>query len=70
VYVLLLERMERQVLAEQQMVATLAAAGAKDVEMPVFEQRQALLDELLVAPPARFDADPERAELLTVLGVS
>lgn len=69
-YVLLLERLERQVLVEQHITAVLAAAGAKGVEMPVFAERQAELDAWLLSEDRKAHVDPETAELMSVLGVS
>ena len=37
-YVLLVERLERQVLSERVVAATLAAGGAEDVEMPSMDE--------------------------------
>lgn len=65
-YVLNVERRERSALAEQQVAATLLAAGAKDVTIPSVTGAVAEFDAALAAEPV-----PESAEMrrLRVLGV-
>jgi hypothetical protein len=65
-YVILLERLERQVLAEQQMTAALAAGGAKVDEPRTFQQARDDLDEYLCSDPDQSDS----LRLLRELGVA
>lgn len=66
-YVLLLERLERQVLSERQVAAVLAAAGAEDVEMPSMDEACAAFDAALIAEPV---PESSRAAMLRELGVA
>ena len=66
-YVLLVERLERQVLSERQVAAVLATAGAKDVEMPQMDEARAQFDVALIAAPV---PESPNAVLLRELGVS
>lgn len=67
-YLLLLERLERHVLAERHVAAVMLAGGAKKVTLPVFETERAKLDRLLEAAPRR-ERDPEQAALIAALGL-
>jgi len=66
-YVLLLERLERQVLSERQVAAALAAGGAEDVEMPDLDTSRAEFDAALVAEPA---PESTSVRLMRELGVA
>ena len=66
-YVLLVERLERQVLSERQVAAVLAAAGAEDIEMPQMDEARVAFDAALVADPV---PESPRAALLRELGVA
>ena len=66
-YVLLVERLERQVLSERQVAATLVAGGAQDIEMPQMDEARAAFDAALVADPV---IESPRAALLRELGVA
>lgn len=68
VYTLLLERLDAQTLADRQVVATLLAAGAADLEIPDVDDARARFDEALVAEPPQVDRD--RMELTQALGVA
>jgi hypothetical protein len=67
VYVLQVEALERLVLAERQVAATLAAGGVPDVEMPTLDDARASFDAALVAAPV---PQSPRAQLLRELGVA
>ena len=66
-YVLLVERLERQVLSERQVAAVLATAGAEDIEMPDMDGARAEFEAALVAEPV---PESPRARLLRELGVA
>ena len=66
-YVLLVERLERQVLSERQVAAVLAASGAEDVVMPDMDDARADFEAALVADPV---PESPRAALLRELGVA
>jgi hypothetical protein len=68
VYVLLLERLERHVLAERHVAAVMLAAGAKGIRMPTFETERAKVDRLLTAAKRR-EYEPEQAALIAALGL-
>jgi hypothetical protein len=68
VYSLLIERLERHVLAERLVAAVFMAAGDKKAQAPVFEIEQAKLDRLLEGS-ARRERDPEQAALIAALGL-
>ena len=63
---LLLDQVERWVLAERHVAAVLKAAGA-DVDMPTFAEARANLDELLVSEFDRID--PRAGELRAAVGL-
>ncbi len=68
---LLLDQMERQVLADRQVAAVFMAAGGKDVDLPSLVEQRRLLDEALVDEPrAVSQADSEQMELRRALGVA
>jgi hypothetical protein len=70
VYALIVERLERHVIAERQVAAVMAAAGAKRVEVPTFDAERARLDRLLDDQPTpRRVYDPEQAALIAALGL-
>lgn len=72
-YVLLLDQMERQVLADRQVAAVLMAAGAKDVRLPSLAEKRAEFDEALAAEPkpsAVSLLSDEQRELREALGVA
>lgn len=50
-YALLVERLERQVLADRQVIASFMAAGAKGLHMPDVNESLAELDAALAAEP-------------------
>lgn len=68
VYALLIEKLERQVLAELQVVAVLMAAGQKGLSWPTIDERRAALDAALIAVPQSVDS--EQQQLRRALGVS
>jgi hypothetical protein len=68
--VLLLDRIERQVLADRQVAATFLTAGAKGVTLPDFEERRALFDAALVEEPRERLIDSDQMELRRALGVA
>lgn len=53
VYALHVQQLEREVQVTQLMAATLAAAGAKDVQLPDLIEARADFDRRLAAAPAR-----------------
>ena len=68
---LLVEQLERHVLADRQAAAVLMAAGAKDVKLPDLAEKRALLDAALVQEPRRLTVvDIEQWELRRALGVA
>jgi hypothetical protein len=69
VYALIVERLERHVLAERHVAAVMAAAGAKKVTVPTFETERGKLDRLLGEGPERRQRDPEQAALIAALGL-
>lgn len=71
VYVLQVERLEREVLAERQVTATLVAAGAKVPEPPTVAQAVERFDADLLAEPVRLKTvDAEQLQLRRALGVA
>jgi hypothetical protein len=71
VYVLLLERIERQTLALQQQHAVFRSVSADfDEEWPALDAAQERLDEALSAEFTRSDLSPRDRELYELLGVS
>lgn len=58
-YVLLLDQLERWVMAERQVSAVLLAAGA-EVEMPTLGEARERFDEALDAPFERVDLEQLR----------
>jgi hypothetical protein len=61
------ERLERDVLVERQILAGFAAAGARDVEIPTVASARAVFDSELNAEPAPV---PSNVLLLRKLGVA
>jgi predicted metal-dependent hydrolase len=68
VYTLILERLERHVLAERHVAAVMRAAGAKGGDVPTCESERARLDRLLDDRPRRA-YPPEQAALIAALGL-
>ena len=69
-YVLLLDSLERHVLAERQIAAVLMAAGAKDVTLPDPQEQRELFDAALSAEPQAAEVDTEQMQLRRALGVA
>ena len=70
-YVLLVDQLERQVLADRQVAATLLAAGASGVELPDVADKRRLFDAALVEEPRPVTPiDDEQWELRRALGVA
>lgn len=67
---LLLDQIERQVLADRHVAAVLMAAGAKDVKLPTFQEQRALFDSALEAAPTFSRISTEQMELRQALGVA
>jgi hypothetical protein len=65
--VLLLESLERQVLAERQVSAIRVLAGGEDVAVQSLEDARAAFDAALVAEPV---PESPREQLLRELGVA
>lgn len=65
-HVLLAERVERDARTDLQIVATMAAAGARDLEIPDIDAELAALDGWLFSDPEHHTADP-RAVILRAL---
>jgi hypothetical protein len=64
------ERLERHVLAERQVAATMKAAGAKRVDVPAFDRLKARIDRELGADLTRRRVyDQETSELLAAIGL-
>lgn len=71
-YVLLLDQLERLLLADRHVVAVLRAAG-HDIPLPTYQERRELFDAALVSEPkpAKADeVDSEQMELRRALGVA
>ena len=66
-YVLLLDKLERQVLADRGAAATLMAAGAKGVTFPTLAEQRAMFDAALAEDPKA--EDTEQQQLRKALGV-
>jgi hypothetical protein len=71
-YVMLLDQLERQVLADRHVAAVLMAAGAQDVPLPDFTEERARLDAALTEEPATVAShvEVEQLELRRALGVA
>lgn len=71
-YVLLLDQLERLLLADRHVAAVLIAAGAEGVTLPTYQERRALFDAALVAEPTQQanEVDDEQMELRRALGVA
>lgn len=68
---LLIEQLERNVLADRHVAAVFMAAGAKDVTLPVLQEKRQLFDAALVEEPKVLSVvDSERWELRRALGVA
>lgn len=67
-YTLILERLERHVLAERQVAAIMRAGGAKRAVAPTFDAERARLDRLLDVAPRR-SYPPAQARLIAALGL-
>lgn len=69
-YTLILERLERHVLAERHVAAVMRAAGAKRVQVPTWENYRARLDRELGADlHTRRTYDTDTEELITAVGL-
>ena len=66
-YVLLVESLERHVLAERLVAATMVAAGAENVDVQSVDEARATFEAALVAEPV---PESPRAALLRELGVA
>ena len=64
-----LDTIDRWVLAERQLAATLVAGGAKVPEPQTFEQARAAFERALLGEPKQ-NVDPEKLELMRALGVA
>lgn len=70
-YVVLLDQLERHVLADRHVAAVLMAAGQKDVTLPDLAEKRAVFDAALVEEPKVLAAvDSEQWELRRALGVA
>lgn len=67
-YALLVERLERHVLAERHVAAVMLAAGSKKARVPTFENELHRLDRVLEAVPGRQYGE-EQAALIAALGL-
>lgn len=67
-YSLILERLERHVLAERHVAAVMRAAGSKSARAPTFADERARLDRLLDVAPRR-TYPPDQARLIAALGL-
>ena len=67
VHVLALERIERSVLADRQVVMTALAGGAKDLALPSVQDAWDEYEAALVADPVTVVS--EQSELLQALGL-
>lgn len=68
---MLLEHLERHVLADRHVAAVLMAAGAKDVTLPSLqEQRDRFYAALVEEPKPMAQVDIEQLELRRALGVA
>jgi flagellar biosynthesis/type III secretory pathway ATPase len=67
VYVLLIDSVERHAVAQQQIAATLAAAGGKVTAPPSVAETIEQFDRALAAKPKHVDGN--QAELMRALGV-
>lgn len=65
---LLIERLERHVLAERQVAMIAQLGGAKGVTVPTFDVERAKVDRLLEEAPRR-EYEPEQAALIAALGL-
>lgn len=65
----MLERLDAEVLALAQQVATLRAAGADVEAAPTTEEARELILKALYGPPERKALDPFERDLMRVLGV-
>lgn len=68
-YTVQVEQLERWIVGERQVAATLMAAGADGVEMPSLSEARDAFDSALDEPFAFSVEDPERGELLEALGL-
>lgn len=67
-YALIVERLERHVIAERQVAAVYLAAGGKGVTLPTFESELVRLDRMLTDVPRR-EYPAEQAALIAALGL-
>lgn len=70
-YVLLLDRLERQVLADRQVAALQAVMSGQGGDLPSFDEQRARFDALLTEEPKALTVvDREQWELRRALGVA
>lgn len=67
---LLLDNLERHVLAERHIAAVMIAAGAEGVTLPEFFEQRELFDASLIEPPRAAVVDSEQMQLRRALGVA
>lgn len=69
-YALILERLERHVLAERQVAVIAKLGGDKRARLPMFDEYRARLDRELDTPTGpRRTYDTATAELITAVGL-
>lgn len=69
-YVLLVEQLERQVLADRQIAALQLVMSGQGGDLPTLPDVLTKFDEALLALPAAAGADDEQLRLRRALGVS
>lgn len=69
-YVLLVEQLERQVLADRQIAALQFVMSGEGGDLPTLAESVAQFDEALVAAPQPADVDDEQMRLRRALGVA
>lgn len=69
-YVLLLDNLERHVLADRHVAAVLMAAGAEGVTLPTMQEQRLVFDAALLAEHQGHDLDTEEMQLRRALGVA
>ena len=68
-YVLLVEQLERQVLADRQIAALQAVISGKGGDLPTLTEARGQLDAALEADPIPVGVDDEQMRLRRALGV-
>lgn len=70
-YVLLLDELERQVLADRHVIAVHNASGRYEEQpLPTFHERRTVFDAALVEEARTTDVDSEEMQLRRALGVA